>query len=179
MCKRKSKNLYSSTEIGISTQVRCFYNPKTNNIIISSVFIKSSNGTSKTNKSCPTYLGITIAEKMLSKLFNNIEVMPPKNPGFDFICNNGYKIDVKSSTLHNNQWGFCIRYNKTPDYFLCLAFDDRDNLNPQHIWLIPGYILNNQTGANISKSTLNKWEKYEQPIDKAIICCNTMRNNHG
>ena len=68
MYKRKSKNLYSSTEIGISTQVRCFYNPKTDNIIISSVFIKSSDGSSKTNTLCPTYLGITIAEQILSRM---------------------------------------------------------------------------------------------------------------
>ena len=104
--------------------------------------------------------------------------MPPKNRGFDFICSNGYKIDVKSSTLHDNRWGFYIRYNTIADYFLCLAFDNRNDLNPQHLWLIPGYILNDKSGVSITESTLDKWKKYEQPINDVITCCDTMKTNN-
>ena len=50
------------------------------------------------NKDCASYLGIVIGERLIRHLFNDVEVMPPGNMGFDFICNKGKKIDVKSST---------------------------------------------------------------------------------
>ena len=100
------------------------------------------------NKSCSQYLGIHIAERILSHIFHNVEQMPYNNPGYDLICGNGYKIDVKS-VCHvkdiPNKWNFPIRRNKIPDYFLCLAFDNREDLNPKHIWLIPGHIINNKS----------------------------------
>ena len=56
-------------------------------------------------KSCPAYLGIHIAEQVLSKVFKNIKMMPMHNPGYDFICNHGKKIDVKSSCIQKNKTG--------------------------------------------------------------------------
>lgn len=89
------------------------------------------------NKECPLYLGVHIAETVLSKVFENVEKMPQNNPGYDFICNKGYKIDVKSACLNNrNYWAFSIYNNKIPDYFLLLAFDNRTSLKPLHLWLI-------------------------------------------
>jgi hypothetical protein len=136
------------------------------------------------NKKCSAYLGVYIAERILSKYFEDVIVMPFGNPGYDFVCKNGFKIDVKSSTLHEmtgrtSRWGFCIRCNEIADYFLCLAFnDDREDLIPLHIWLIPGpvvchyhngfYITNNEQG-------IKKWSQYEKPLDKVVNCCNVLR----
>ena len=49
------------------------------------------------NKKCSKFLGVHIAESVLCHVFKDVEVMPTDNHGFDFICNRGKKIDVKSS----------------------------------------------------------------------------------
>lgn len=129
------------------------------------------------NKNCAQYLGCYIAEQVLAKIFKNTQRMPFGNIGFDFICNNGYKIDVKSSaTGYRGSWQFQIGKNTIADYFLCMAFDDRKDLIPVHLWLIPGKDVNHNKGIQISKSTIQRWAKYEQPIDKVIECCNEMKN---
>lgn len=91
------------------------------------------------NEKCTLYLGIYIAENILPTIFENPQRMPFGNPGYDFVCKNGYKIDVKSSCLHaNNKFYFNIDNNNIADYFIMLGFDDRENLNLIHIWLIKG-----------------------------------------
>lgn len=128
-----------------------------------------------TNKNCADYLG-GIAERVLSKIYPNVRVMPYNNIGFDFICGNGYKIDAKSSTMRDGErWSFNINKNKIADYFLLIAFDNRDDLNPIYLWLIPGHVLNHLTGTYISKTTLHKWIEYEQPLNKVVLCCDEMR----
>jgi len=134
------------------------------------------------NKTCSQYLGVHVAERVLSHVFNNVEVMPYGNPGFDFICGKGYKIDVKSSILQTNYlerrcWKFTIKKNKVPDYFLLIAFDNREDLNPLHLWLIPGHVLNTKFGITLSISTLDKWKQYEKDIDNVIACCNTLKSD--
>ena len=95
------------------------------------------------NKECSQFLGIHIAEQVLSHVFKDVEQMPMNNPGYDFICNHGKKIDIKSSCLRKKgNWLFNIKRNTTANYFLCLAFDDRGNMTPLHAWLIPGSKLN-------------------------------------
>ena len=132
-------------------------------------------------KDCGAYLGVVVAEKALSKFFDNITRMPYGNPGFDFLCGKGFKIDVKSSCLLKGKylhWKFHIEKNRIADYFLFLAFnEDRNNLEPQHVWLIPGDIVNIQFDVTISnkEKSLSKWSKYEKPLDKVIACCNQMR----
>jgi len=135
------------------------------------------------SKNCGMYLGIYIAERVLSKVFEGVHRMPIRNHGYDFICSNGYKIDVKSACLHSKGkyvgWTFIIKKNKIADYFLCLAFDNRESLNPLHMWLIPGNIINHLAGLGIgenNKSVL-KWAKYERSLDKVISCCNHMKGN--
>jgi len=130
-----------------------------------------------TNKECGDYLGCYIAEQVLSKIFKNVQRMPYGNHGFDIICNRDLKIDIKSSATGDKRdgWMFTPDQNKIADYFLCVAFDNREDLNPEHLWLIPGHVINDRVTITISKSTLHKWAKYEQPIDKAILCCNEMR----
>jgi hypothetical protein len=132
------------------------------------------------NKECSQYLGIHVAERVLSHCFDNVYRMDPGNPGFDFICSKGYKIDVKASVRvdrHSNGlkgWQFQIKRNTTANYFLCLAFDSRDSLNPEHIWLIPGKAINHLRFASISETTLAKWSQYEKPIGKVLQCCNVL-----
>jgi hypothetical protein len=129
------------------------------------------------------WLGVYIAESVLSKYFEDIKIMPYSNPGFDFICRRGFKIDAKSSCLlhrggrKNPHWSFKISQNKIPDYFICIGFDNRENLTPMRIWLIPGEAINNTLCINVTNSirSLSKWEKYEKQTDKAIAVCNTFK----
>lgn len=99
-------------------------------------------------KDSASYLGVHISEHVLSNFFDHVKRMPLNNPGYDFICGRGYKIDAKSSCLQHPgdsvpAWRFSIRKNKIADYFVCLAFDNREDLRPQHIWVIPAAAVNN------------------------------------
>jgi len=173
-----NKNLHTINNEDIITTTYCSYNTSSNSIKIYNNFRKSSKGTIRTNKNCGMYLGCIIAEQVLSHLFKNTERMSICNPGYDFICGKGYKIDCKSSCMIKgkyNPWKFDINRNKIADFFLCLAFDNRQDLNPLHIWLIPGNVVNNQFCASISESTLEKWSEYEQPLNKVLMCCNMMK----
>ena len=129
----------------------------------------------------PVWLGIHIAERVLSKYFENVIRMPYGNPGYDYICSKGYKIDVKCSCLsHGNKnfylpsgrWIFGINNNQIADYFLCLAFDNREDLNPMHIWLIPGNIISNKRLMTIGNTSISfgKWSSYERSLDKVVAC---------
>lgn len=129
------------------------------------------------------YLGITIAETIISEYFSNIERMPPGNEGYDFICNRGFKIDVKASCLTNINnrspfWFFNIKKNALADYFVLIAFDNKESLDPSHIWLIPSQLINHLTGLRIRNTAypLSKWQPYEKPLDKVIHCCNLLRD---
>jgi len=136
----------------------------------------------KENKNCTQYLGIYIAERILSKVFKDVIRMPNNNPGFDFICSKGFKVDVKSACLKGDKykgWTFVIKRNKIADYFLCLAFDDRESLNPMHVWLIPGKEVNMHGFIQITNTekSINNRSKYEQSINKVMECCNTLRKS--
>lgn len=139
----------------------------------------------KENKQCSMYLGIHIAENLLFNFFENVIQMPMGNKGFDFVCGKGYKVDVKASTRHNRNsriaegWQFEIGRNKIADYFLCLAFDNRESLNPEHVWLIPSSFINNLRFATVSETTLRRWSEWEQPIDKVVVCCNEIKRQKG
>jgi hypothetical protein len=137
------------------------------------------------DKNCPLYLGYCIAERVLSHYFEDVIRMPPNNPGYDFICKKGFKIDAKSSCTHKmdstdaTTWEFGINRNKVADYFLCLGFDDKEHLTPLKVWLIPGSIINTKRHFNIptSASGLSKWSQYEKPLDKILICCDALREH--
>ena len=66
------------------------------------------------NRQCPAFLGVHVAEQVLSKVFKDVKKMPYGHKGFDFICNKGKKIDVKSSCMRasGSNWAFDIRKNK-------------------------------------------------------------------
>jgi len=66
--------------------------------------------------------------------------MPYGNPGFDWLCKNGAKIDNKGSCLcyievGSPRWEFGIYYNNIADWFVLSAWDSRDSLNPLHVWI--------------------------------------------
>ena len=130
------------------------------------------------NKESGTYLGVHIAEDVLSKVFKDVKRMPRNNPGYDFICNNGYLIDSKASATgdKHDYWLFSIKYNTIADYFLCIAFDNRIDFNIIHLWLIPGDVVNNLPHIKIDKSSLTEWDTYALPPDKVIECCNHIKN---
>lgn len=129
-----------------------------------------------TNKESTQYLGCYITEQVLMKIFKKVIPMSYCNPGFDFYCGKGYKIDSKSSaTGYKGMWQFGISKNEIADYFLCLAFESRNDLsNPTHLWLIPGKDINHLTNAVIHKTTLPKWSQYEQSLDRVLLCCDEM-----
>ena len=126
------------------------------------------------NKECALYLGVHRVERLLKHFFDDVEVMPFGNKGYDFVCNKGWKVDAKSSCIQKNYngWAFHINHNTIADYFWCVAIDNRKDLNILHIWMLPGEKFNHLSGASISESTLDKWAEYEKPIGEAIICWN-------
>ena len=128
------------------------------------------------NKECSSHYGVYINEGVIKLYFNNVEVMPYGHPDYDFICKNGWKIDGKSSfTGDKGHWKFNIKRNTTTDYFFCVAYDNRKDKNILHIWILPGHKFNHLVSTKISKNTIDKWSEYEQPIDKAIMCCDSMK----
>ena len=129
------------------------------------------------NKDSPSFLGVYVNEMLIRHRFKEIKVMPYGYPGYDFICNKNMKIDAKSACLDKNgHWLFVIRRNTIADYFLCVAYDDREHLNIMHVWLIPGRDVNRFTGISISPSTIHKWDKYIYGIEGFSMCCNEMKN---
>jgi hypothetical protein len=134
------------------------------------------------NKSCSKYLGIIIAETILAHEFPGFTRMPNDNPGYDYDCPKGFKIDVKSACTGISpygvaKWQFEIRKNKVPHFFIFVAFDNRTDLNLLHIWLIPGPLINTKTGIVISNTPegLAKWSKYSRPLTNALNCCSQLR----
>lgn len=134
------------------------------------------------NPSCPLYLGYHISETVLSHVFKNVTRMPITNPGYDFTCSRNKKIDVKSSCICKRSvgpeyWQFTIKRNQIPDYFILLAFDNLENLNPKHIWLVPSKLINSKLIIYIGNTnkSIRKWSKYELPIDKTKECCSHMK----
>jgi hypothetical protein len=127
-----------------------------------------------------TYLGIHIAEKKLMEVFENAKRMPYANPGYDFICGKGFKIDVKASCRRYRKgrkgeiiipfWQFNIDKNTMADYFFCIAYTDRISQKIEHIWLVPGQRVNYLRGLYISPSEKSQsiWRNYELEVDSHV-----------
>lgn len=131
-------------------------------------------------RDCGLYLGVCVTENLLASIFKNVKHMSHGNPGFDFICGGGKRIDAKSACrLHqvgrSDSWAFHVKRNRVADYFLCLGFDDRESLNPEHVWLIPGHVVNNKKCFAITESRLEKWSVYEKPINAIALQCEKMK----
>lgn len=134
------------------------------------------------NKDCALYLGVVVAERVLANMFSHVERMPNCNRGFDFICGKGFRIDCKSSAMRCHRgdyyWMFAIDRNIIADYFLCLAFDDRDSLNPLHAWMIPGEVVSHLKRLAIPATEygLNKWSQWERQITRVVECCDQLKS---
>lgn len=132
---------------------------------------------------CSDFLGVYVAEQVIAKTFKNVTRTPYGYQGYDLICGKGYKIDVKAACIgrpkgRHNRWIFGIYNNTDADYFMCIAFNNRDDLEPQHIWMIPGDKINHLVCFCITDvpRSLKKWQEYEKPIDKITSCCNVMKS---
>jgi len=128
------------------------------------------------NKECAQYLGISVTEKLIYRYFRDVIRMRNGNPGYDMICNRGKLIEVKSSCLlKSGGWQFHIGRNTIAEYFVLVAWDNREDLNIMHVWLIPGHVLSHLVSASISPSTVAKWSQYEKDVTKMMACCNAMK----
>lgn len=131
------------------------------------------------NRSCASYLGIVIAERLCRYLFKDVKVMPRNNTGYDIVCNKGKKIDVKAGCItftgKNPRWIFNIDYNTTADFFILVAFDNRTDLNPLHLWMIPGKEFNENSSKSISPPRIHKWDKWKRDINDAQLCCTEIK----
>ncbi len=135
------------------------------------------------NKACSSYLGVYIAERLLPGVFKGaIERMPYGHKGFDFLCEKRKRIDVKSGCLiayrGHYKWGFKINQNKEADFFLLIAFNNREDLTPMHCWLLPGKLISHLITLSIHNSAkvLEKWAEYEKPLDDVLSCCQQLRD---
>ena len=130
-------------------------------------------------------LGLYV-EKAIAGMFG-VPTEQHGNPKVDFICPNGYKIQVKTSSIRYNRgassWIFHIDRNKIADYFILVAVNNIDDINkedfePAHIWMIKGKVINKQAGASVTPSRVSKWDEYsimEEYENKFINCCNTIK----
>lgn len=135
------------------------------------------------NRECASFLGVHVAERVLGGCFENLTRMPYLNPGYDYLCGRGFKIDCKSACLcksetrYSGRWEFRIRRNRVADYFLCLAFDDRESLNPMHVWLFPKAFVAGKMSFVIGNTprSIKKYEVFERPIENVMLACETLR----
>lgn len=89
------------------------------------------------NRKNTRFLGVYIAESSVNKLFKGSQRMRLRNPGYDIVCNKGYKIDVKASTLSaTNTLSFHINENNIADYFILIGYNNIIELKPLHMWII-------------------------------------------
>jgi hypothetical protein len=127
------------------------------------------------SKGSSQYLGVYVAESVLADVFKSATRCPFGNKGYDFVCGRNYKIDVKSACLSHKDswpgWGFAINGNKIADYFLCIAFGDRESLDPQFLLLIPGPEVNHLSALVVRKSNFQKWAKYQLPLEDVKERC--------
>ena len=182
-CVLKNQRLYREAnrdKVNAASRLYCENNPEKAKAKWTRAQRKKGQLPMSKNKECSSYFGVHINERLLKHCFNDVEVMPYGNKGYDFICNKGMKVDSKSSCLtKKGGWSFNIRRNTIADYFLLVAYDNRKDLNPVHIWLLPGDKVNHLTGVSISISNIHKWDEYEQDIDELISCCDTMKGEHN
>lgn len=101
-------------------------------------------------------LGEKLLKKFLHTIFENVERMKYTNFGYDFICNNvskefidkypifkleankEYRIQVRTRCRRVYgkyiRWDFTVNYDNA-DYFILIAFDNREDLNIIHMWI--------------------------------------------
>lgn len=139
------------------------------------------------NEDCSLWFGEFISQNYVMNTFEDPIKMPSGNPGFDWICKKGQKIDHKGACLHYRAdkslfWLFHIRYNNTADYFILSAWDNRDSLVPLHVWIFPkndtvrGRKFWRRDSFSVADTPkgLEEFQKYEvtDRLDKLKELCN-------
>ncbi len=117
--------------------------------------------------------------------------MPNGNQGFDWICKKGEKMDHKGSCLTYFEdvtpiWVYGIGYNNIADWFILSAWDNRESLNPLHIWIfhkndiVRGRKFWRRDSFSITNTPekLKEFEKYEvtDRLDKLKELCNESKD---
>lgn len=138
------------------------------------------------NKDCSRYFGINIAENYVSNTFEDPIRMPNDNPGFDWVCKKGYKIQHKARCLTYREkriyWAFDIKYNNIADYFMFSGWDSRSNLEPMYVLMfhkndiVRGDVFWRRENINITnrQNYLIEFRKYElsDKLEKLKVYCN-------
>ena len=139
------------------------------------------------NEDCSAYFG-DFTESLMIQTFEDATRMPYGNPGFDWTCKNGDKIDNKGRCLtydkrpgRSPKWIFQIDYNNIADWFILSAWDNRDALNPLHIWafhkndIVRGRKFWRREGFTITNipevlKELEKWEVTDRLYKLKELC---------
>jgi hypothetical protein len=143
------------------------------------------------NEECAAWFGDFICENYIIKTFEEPIRTPYGNPGFDWLCKKGEKIDHKGSCLIYGKYGsphwiFNIMCNNIADWFILSAWDNRDSLNPLHVWIFYRYdIVRGRkfcefdsflvTNTPEKLKELEKWEVTDR-LDKLKELCNKDRD---
>jgi len=131
-------------------------------------------------KTCSLYLGVHIAENVLAATFKEVVRMPPGHPDFDFICQKNRKINVKAACENTpGTWVFSILKNDRCDDYMLIAFDNVEDLNPKHLWFIPGNEINTKNQIKIRESNLHNWAIWEKPLDDVIAECRLFKESQN
>lgn len=147
-------------------------------------------------KDSPTYFGVCIGEKYVSQTFDNPKMMPYGNPGYDWECKNGLKIQHEARCLcksecasegTNPQFKFThIDYNKVADVFILSGWKDRESLEPLLVLAFkkddivrgePFWMRDSLSITNIPEC-LREFEKFEvtSRLDKLKDMCKDIKN---
>ena len=143
------------------------------------------------NPDCSSWFGY-ISENYVMKTFEDPIQMPPCNPGFDWKCKKGHKIDHKGRCLEYkvsnwSGWRFPIKWNNIADYFILSAWDNRYSLTPLHVWIfykndmIRGRKFWRRDSIVITNTSLAliEFKEYEvtDRLDKLKELCNIYKKN--
>lgn len=125
------------------------------------------------NTECSSWFG-EFTENLMIQTFEDPVKMHYGNPGFDWLCKNGEKIDNKGRCLQHaenqsERWIFHINHNNIADWFILSAWDNRDSLTPLHVWafhkndIVRGKKFWRRETFSISNTLegLKEFEKYE------------------
>lgn len=118
-------------------------------------------GPESENKSCPLYFGDYIEKKYVMQIFEDPILFEYKKDDmgriidkikpYDYICKKGLKIKHIASCVRIDEfhlssymgdpipyWGYLIKKNNIPDYYILSAWNDRNSLEPLYVWIIMG-----------------------------------------
>jgi len=165
------------------------------------------------NVDCTSYFGIEQGEKLfvvfLKDIFDDVKWMGGKRDGgIDFICRNpkkefidkypnlklekekDYKIQLRMRCLESGNvgWNFAVEFNDA-DYFIFVGWDNRNDLNIMHIWMINRYeiIRGRQlwerrkmiiTDNSVGLETFLQYELIDE-LEKLKTYCNKMKDGES